>query len=248
MVFWPEKNKLLELLRNRLPGGCVWLSLGSVPIAEVAANCGADAVVLDCQHGLWDGPSLYAAIGLINSTSVSVVRVKENSSRAIGEPLDAGAQGVIVPMIESRKDAEMAVSYARLPPVGKRSGGGVRPLFDFDKYRRFEDSEIFVAIMIETESGLENLEEILSVPGIDMVFIGPGDLKLSLGRDDIRTEIKEILRQCRRQGVACGNFTLSDADIAEFCLDGGDFLVLKDDLSVLKEGFTKVKGQLAKLR
>ena len=121
-----------------------------------------------------------AAIGLVPSEIPVLVRVAENSARAIGTALDAGAEGVIVPLIESAEAAAQALSFSRYPPLGMRSGGGVRPLIDFAGYAAGASS-IATLLMIETRAGLAAASAIAATEGLDMVFIGPGDLALSLG-------------------------------------------------------------------
>src|SRR5690606_36158327 len=114
--------------------GSLWLLLGSTAVAELAADAAPDSVILDLQHGLWDRATLENAIGLISPKSVPVVRVAENSPFAISTALDAGALGVVVPLVESAEEAAAAVASAKFPPAGRRSAGGVRPLKDFKTY------------------------------------------------------------------------------------------------------------------
>src|SRR5580704_5355550 len=140
-----------------------------------------DAIVLDLQHGLWDRPGLEAAIGVVPPEIPVLARVAENSPFAIGQALDAGAEGVIVPLVESRKQAARAVKAARYPPHGERSGGGARPLGDYVEYHAAAERGIVVAVMIETAKGLANAAKVAATPGVDLVFIGTGDLALSLG-------------------------------------------------------------------
>src|SRR5262249_40853148 len=110
--------------------GVIWLSLGSVALAEIAAKAKPDPMILDLQHGLWERHNVEAAIGIVPPEVPVLARVAENSLSAIGQALDAGAEGVVVPLVETRKQAAKAVRAAHYPPVGKRSGGGVRPIGD----------------------------------------------------------------------------------------------------------------------
>ena len=111
-----------------------WLAMGSVALTEAAVQAGCDAIVIDLQHGLWERRELESAIGIVPHTIPVIVRVAENTVQAIGMALDAGAEGVMVPMIETAAQAKQALRAAKYPPHGVRSGGGVRPLRDFAAY------------------------------------------------------------------------------------------------------------------
>src|SRR5271165_4168010 len=132
-------DPLCPTLRLRLNRGdtlaVFWLTLGSLPLCEMAARAEPDAIVIDMQHGLWDRLSMEAAIGCVPSRIPILVRVADNNLAAIGQALDAGAEGIIVPLVETAAQAREAATAARYPPKGRRSGGGVRPLVDFAAYR-----------------------------------------------------------------------------------------------------------------
>ncbi|WP_342358976.1 HpcH/HpaI aldolase family protein [Terrarubrum flagellatum] len=190
----------------------IWLSLGSVALCEIAARSRPDAIVIDMQHGLWDRSSLEAAIGVTPADIPVLVRVAENSPIAIGQALDAGAEGVIVPLIETAKQARAAVAAAHYPPRGNRSGGGVRPLMDFVDYVEAANRSIVVCLMIETAKGRKNAQKIAATEGADMVFIGTGDLALSIGsfpNFDARHDAAcaAIHAACRAEWTPCGVFT-----------------------------------------
>jgi len=192
--------------------GVVWLALGSVALVEIAARQKPNAIVLDCQHGLWERRDLEAALGAAPPEVPVMVRVAENGPLAIGEALDAGAEGVIVPLVETAKEARKAVRAARFPPHGARSGGGVRPLHDFAAYVEGAERGIVVIPMIETAQAISNLDEILSLPGIDAIYVGPADLGVSLGLEPQGNEgnpvfdgaLAAIVEACGRHGVVPG--------------------------------------------
>jgi CheY-like chemotaxis protein len=133
-MFVPKRSGLRYRIDRGDYLGVIWLSLGSVAVAEIAGRARPDAIVLDIQHGLWDRQEMEAAIGVVPPEIPVLARVAENSPFAIGQALDAGAEGVIVPLIETRKQAVRAVKAARYPPHGERSGGGARPLADYVDY------------------------------------------------------------------------------------------------------------------
>jgi len=226
------RNGLKQKLSQGETVGCFWLSLGSVPLAEFAADAGAGAVVFDAQHGLWNRQGLENAIGLVKDRLIPLVRIADCSRFAISSALDAGAEGVIVPLIETAEQAARATLWSRYPPMGSRSGGGVRPLRDFTAYRQQADQATVVALMIETRVGLDNVRDIVRTPGVDMIFIGTGDLSLSLGADmDIEKAIGQIRQACDAANIKCGIFT-PDIEQAErrrgqgYCL-----VVLSDDIT-----------------
>src|SRR6478736_3609871 len=170
-MFDPRRPTLRYRLDKGETLGVVWLSLGSVALCEIAVRSRPDAVVLDAQHGLWERQSMEQAIGIVPSDIPVLVRVSENTPMAIGQALDAGAEGVIVPLVETAKQARKAVEASRYPPHGARSGGGIRPLGDFVDYVHACERGIVTVVMIETERGVKNAREIAAVEGVDMVFI-----------------------------------------------------------------------------
>jgi 2-dehydro-3-deoxyglucarate aldolase/4-hydroxy-2-oxoheptanedioate aldolase len=208
----------------------------------MAARARPDVIVLDLQHGLWERQAVEAAIGVVPAEIPVLARVAENSPFAIGQALDAGAEGVIVPLVESRKQAARAVKAARYPPHGERSGGGARPLGDYVAYHAAAERGIVVAVMIETVKGLENAAKIAATPGVDLVFIGTGDLALSL---DVFPEMGAahedacggILAACRAKWTPCGIFTTSAEAAARRSAEGYRLVVVADDISLVARGF-----------
>ena len=236
-------------LRQRLgkqPLGALWMSIGSATLIELAGAAGADAIVIDVQHGLWDRSNLEAAVGAVAPATSALVRVAENTAIAIGQALDTGAEGVIVPLIEDGAAAAQAVAAARFPPQGHRSGGGVRPLASgFMDYCAIANERTVVGVMIETARGVENASAIARTPGVDFVLIGTGDLALSLGaaggknagktaRDDA---CRKILQACRDAGIPCAIFTASVDDAVARVRDGYAMVVAANDIAVVTSGF-----------
>lgn len=224
--------------------GVAWLSLGSVALCELAARARPDAIVLDLQHGLWDRLSMEHAIAAVPRDIPVLVRVAENEPVAIGQALDAGAEGVIVPLVESARQAARAVSAAHYPPRGERSGGGVRPLADFVDYVAAADRAIVVCVMIETARGVKNARAIAATEGVDLVFIGTGDLALSLGSFPAFDERHEaacqaVLAACRAEWTLCGAFTGS-VDAARARREQGfRMTVTVNDIDLAARGFAQ---------
>ena len=237
-------NVALEQLRRGQTVECVWLSLGSVALAEVAAESAPASIVFDGQHGLWERGTLHAAIAAA-APATPLVRVQANSVAVIGEALDSGAQGVIVPLVETAAEAAAAVAAAHYPPRGVRSGGAMRPLRDFGAYRGACDTGIMVAVMIETQAGLDNAAAIVATPGLDLVFIGPGDLGLAVGSAALEGAMGSILAICNAQGVPCGLFTGSVDDARRRVAQGFTFVVAEDDIRLARGG---IASSLANFR
>ncbi len=240
-MFVPARATLRYKIASGKCLGVVWLSLGSAALVEAAARSMPDAIVIDLQHGLWDRRELEAAIGLVPAEIPVIVRTSENSQHAIGMALDAGAEGVMVPLVETGKQAKKAVSYAKYPPHGIRSGGGHRPLADFVTYAGGQD-KIVVMVMIETAKGVRNAEAIAATEGVDMVFIGTGDLSMSLGtfpamHHDHSMACAEIHRACKKVWTPCGVFT-PHLDYAKVRRDQGyRMVVVANDIDVVSRGF-----------
>src|SRR3954463_5493662 len=231
-----------RLARN-VPIGAFWMTTGSTAVIEIAAGAAPDAIVIDAQHGLWDRQNLEHAVGLVSHRVPVLVRTAENSAISIGQALDAGAEGVIVPLIETDTEAVAAVSAARFPPHGARSGGGVRPLaHDFARYYAAANDRTVLGVMIETQRGVHNAAAIANVKGIDFVLIGTGDLAVSLGgfpNVDERHEqaCRTVFDACKTAGVPCGIFTLSAEAAAKRRAEGYAFVTVADDIGVVSRGF-----------
>lgn len=159
-----------------------WCSIPSPLIAELFGYAGFDWVCVDSQHGLVNHETLVTMLQAVDvSGRASVVRVPWNDPAAIMKALDAGAHGVIVPMINSPEEASRAAQACRYPPAGIRSWGLNRHGFGGPYTTESGNLETVCAIQIETVSGLDAAKEILSVPGIDIVYVGPADLAVSAG-------------------------------------------------------------------
>ncbi|HRJ68433.1 MAG TPA: aldolase/citrate lyase family protein [Beijerinckiaceae bacterium] len=248
-MFDPRRASLRYRIASGRCIGVIWLAMGSAALVEVAARSKPDAIVLDLQHGLFDRRELEAAIGIVPPEIPVIVRVAENSPFAIGMALDAGAEGVMVPLVESAKQARNAVRYAKYPPDGVRSGGGVRPLGDFAEYVEGSD-KIVVMVMIETDKGVKNARDIAAVDGVDMVFIGTGDLSLSIGvfpniHHDHTIACAAIHAACKKAWTPCGIFTPS-LDMAKMRRGQGyRMVVTANDMDILDRGFSKASTDFA---
>ena len=191
-----------------------WLTIPSGISAEVMAHAGFDWVCVDMQHGQIEYAQMVQMLQGISSTdTVPLVRVPWNEPGIIGKCLDAGSWGVIVPMVNSAEEAAAAVAACRYAPVGHRSYGPLRANYyaGFDYFSRAND-EVLCIVMIETRVAVEKVDEILSVPGVDAVYVGPADLSVTLGlppapdqSDQSFTDaLERILDACHRHDVIPG--------------------------------------------
>lgn len=205
-----ELTKARELLTR--PSWGVWSVSGQFTAVDSIAGLGFDWVCLDAQHGRWDDRSIVGSIAGLGTAAVPIlVRVLSGNVALIGRALDAGAAGIIVPMIETPEQAAATVDASRYPPVGKRSWGPIKA-YDEASQAVGERVEPFLAVMIETATALHAAEAIAAVPGVDMLFVGPVDLSLSLGvgLDELLESdagpLHEIVAAARAAGRATGAY------------------------------------------
>lgn len=178
-----EKNRIKQLWREGKAAVGTCLALGSPIVAEIIAHIGFDWVVIDTEHGSIGIETTQSIIQAMFATStVPIVRVPWNDPALIKRALDAGAYGLVIPMVNSREEATRAVQASRYPPVGIRSYGGPRVrLYGGTDYFEHANEEIAIIVQIEHISAINQIDEILSVEGIDAFFIGPNDLVASMG-------------------------------------------------------------------
>jgi 2-keto-3-deoxy-L-rhamnonate aldolase RhmA len=251
-MFDPRQPRLKRRLRQGKGLGVFWLALGNVTLVEMAVSAGAEAIVIDMQHGLFDRATLEAAIGVVPAEVPCLVRTADDAPASIGTALDAGAEGVIIPLVESGRQAAAAASAAHFPPKGIRSGGGIRPLRDFSAYLEASPDAITVGVMIETRKGVANAAAIASARNVDFVFIGTGDLALSLGTSPGSAShsraCASILRTCRKAGTPCGTFSFGGQSAAARIAEGYALTVIHNDVSAMTGGFAAEAAAFKKAR
>jgi 4-hydroxy-2-oxoheptanedioate aldolase len=223
-----------------------WLAIPNSFSAEVMAHQGWDSLTIDLQHGVIDYTALVPMLQAISTTpTVPVVRVPWLEPGILMKVLDAGAYGVICPMINTREEAQKLVHYTHYAPQGTRSFGPVRAsLYGGADYAEHANQTIVSFAMIETAQALDNLDSILSVEGLDAIYIGPSDLSLSLGCrpvfDDVdpkaQQAIEHIVARAQAHGVVAGIHN-GRADVAQSRVDlGFRFVTLGSDARLLAAG------------
>ena len=176
-------NKLKTLWQEGKTVVNAWLTIPSAWSAEVMAHAGFDSLTIDMQHGLADYATALAMLQAVSTTDVvPLARVPWNDPAIIMRLLDAGAYGIICPMVNTRAEAEAFVGACRYAPAGYRSYGPTRAVvYAGADYYAHADATVLTLAMIETRQALENLDAIASTPGLDGVYIGPADMSISLG-------------------------------------------------------------------
>ena len=234
-----RENTALKTWRNggQTIGG--WLSIGSAYTAETMSSLGFDWLCVDLQHGMLDYEDIkYMLPAISNYDTMPFVRVPWNEPYEIMKVLDAGAMGVIVPMVNNREEALQAVDSCRYPPDGHRSFGPIRAaMYGGRGYANEANNQIACLAMVETQDGIENLEEIASTPGLDGIYIGPSDLAYALGLNPVtgseddkhKATVQRILDTCRKHNIAAGIHTGSLALTQGYLRQGFNLVNLGTD-------------------
>ncbi|GAB2890521.1 HpcH/HpaI aldolase family protein [Streptomyces mayteni] len=241
-----DSARFAAALRSREKLVGYWSIVGSPVINERLARLGYDYVCLDAQHGLFGYQEMLQSLTAIDAggASVGMVRVVANDPAPIGRALDAGATGVIVPLIDTAEQAAAAVSACRYPPVGRRSYGPMRAQLRIGPKPSVAHEETVVLAMIETADGLANLTDICATPGLDGVYVGPSDLRIALGGATstdpaLDTEFEAALVRVREAaaaaGIAAGIHTSDGASAARRLAEGYTFATVSSELIHLEQ-------------
>ena len=239
-------NQVKEKLKRGEPALGAWLSLPSVPSARIMARLGFDWLVVDMEHSAHNAVLMADMVATIvdAGTSAPIVRVPANGVEWFKWALDAGAWGVVVPMVNNREEAQRAVEFAKYPPRGTRSiGGAFGPygfgITDWPEYARTANDETLLIVQIESAPALRNLDEILSVEGVDVAFVGPNDLHAQIGlapsTDGTEPEFLEALELIKasagRHSVATGIFSRNGEAAAQRIRQGFQMISVTTDIS-----------------
>ncbi|MDP8925204.1 MAG: aldolase/citrate lyase family protein [Chloroflexota bacterium] len=248
-------NKVKQYWQEKKPLAMGWLGSPDTYIVETMANSGFDALVLDMQHGMGIGPDrAVIALQAISTTDVTpLVRVPWNDPIYIQYVLDAGAYGVIVPMVNSRAEAEKAAGATKYAPLGYRSNGANRARFYAGSdYFAHANSEILCFVMIETTQAIENLEEIATTPGVDGFYIGPSDLAITMGLEPKLDHdaprhveaVQKVVDAAKKHGLQAGIHTTGPEEVLRRYQQGFNLCPLGSDAGFVGAGARKAVADL----
>jgi 4-hydroxy-2-oxoheptanedioate aldolase len=246
-------NHVIRRLKAGEPSIGTWLALPSPEAADYTATLRFDWLTIDSEHNAVDIRTLAQMFAMISARGVApFVRIPWNSPENFKRALDAGAWGIVVPMVNSRAEAEAAAEATFYPPKGNRSVGGSAPSLRFGgtgrEYLDAANDEIALILQIEHIDAVEKCDEILSVPGVTACFIGPNDLAASMGigigvplESDHPRMVEAVAHVCKTSkevGVAPGIHTSGSAGINQRIAEGFQFLALASELKYLLSGLS----------
>lgn len=232
-----------NLLAGKATIGC-FMGLGSPNVAELLAHAGFDWLVIETEHNGLDSAEVEHMLMAISGTeTVPIVRIPSSEPVFIQRALDMGALGIVVPLVRTADEARAIVRATRYPPLGSRSFGPLRASHygrDNADYLARANDQMLVVLILETKEAVENLEEIIAVPGVDALYLGPFDLCLSLGLDPMRQPYPEIeaiamraVTLCHQHGKAMGMGAGSPDDLLARRTQGVTMLGYGTDYSLL---------------
>ena len=249
-----RENRLRTLWKS---GGAAvngWLAIANSFSAATMAHQGWDTLTIDLQHGLVDYPAMVTMLQAISTTPVvPIVRVPWLEPGIVMKALDAGAYGVICPMVNTRDDAQKLVAWTHYAPRGTRSFGPVRALlYGGVDYPQKANDTIVAFAMIETAQALDNLDDILSVEGLDAIYIGPSDLSLALGCtptfDDLDPKAAEavdhILARAKAHGVVAAIHNGSPEAALKRIAKGFQFVTISSDARLMAAGAQQIMAKM----
>jgi 4-hydroxy-2-oxoheptanedioate aldolase len=239
-----RENKVKTIWAN---GGAVingWCGIPSSIAAENMARAGWDSLVVDLQHGMVDFPDAVGMLQAISQTDVTpMARVPWNMPDIIMKLLDAGAYGIVCPMINNRKQCEEFIRHCRYAPKGHRSFGPLRAVwYAGADYWKHANDTILTFAMVETQEALDNLDDILTTPGLDAIYVGPSDLGLSLGfqpgadptEPKVMDAIKFIVAGAKRHKIPAGIHCGAPAWAKDMIALGYQLVTLSSDNGLLQ--------------
>src|SRR3984957_2446038 len=246
-------NSVKRALKAGKPSVGTWLSLGSITAARFLARAVFAWLNVDIEHSLVDWETathIFASVADAGCTALA--RVPANRHDHIKRVLDNGAMGVVVPMVNTREEAEAAVAACLYPPVGNRSVGGAAHALNFgttaNDYFAHANEELLIVLQCEHIDSVNNADAIFSVPGIDAIFVGPNDLAASMRSKDGKPPsgeattqaLKHILATCRKHNVIPGYHCMTGDEVAMRLEEGWKFLAIGSELKFMLNGTADV--------
>jgi len=247
-------NRLRDIWKSGRAAINGWLAIPDSFASETMAHQGWDSLTVDMQHGVVDYQAMVTMLQAVSTTdAVPMVRVPWLEPGILMKSLDAGAYGVICPMINTREDAQKLVAWTHYAPRGTRSFGPVRAmLYGGADYPQHANDTIVTFAMIETAQALDNLDAIMSVEGLDAVYIGPSDLSISLGlkpaMDDLEPKAQQavdhILARAKAHGLVAGIHNMGPDSALKRIAKGFQFVTVSSDARLIAAGAQQVMAQM----
>ncbi|MCA9058799.1 MAG: 2-dehydro-3-deoxyglucarate aldolase [Planctomycetaceae bacterium] len=252
-----KKNPVKAALAAGQPQVGTWLSFGDVFTARLMARVGFPWLTVDLEHSPidWQTASLMFAV-IAESGCVPLARVPRGDHDLIKRVLDGGAMGIVVPMVDTVEQAKTAIAAAKYPPTGNRSIGGSIPAMNFattaGEYYQKANDEILVILQTESPQGVDNAEEIYSLPGVDAIFVGPNDLYWQMKKkgqpdpseDEFEDMLQRVLAAGKKTGTPVGIHCQSVPEIQHRIQEGWQFLALQSELRMMVHRAQELVGQL----
>jgi len=252
------QNKLKRLLKRGETAFGTFVTCNSPDMVEIMALSGFDFVIIDTEHGPL---TVESTIDLIRASEVRgmtpITRVTENSATKILRSLDVGAHGVQVPQVNNKSDAEKVIEYSKYAPIGNRglalpraaNFATVNPL----EYLKTNNEETLIVVHCENKTGLDNLEEIASVPEIDVIFMGPFDMSQSLGipaqvtHPLVEEAAERIVQVCKKYNKAPGILAMTGEQAKERARQGFQYIPIGLDVTLMSKAFKDIVTEAKEL-
>jgi len=245
-------SKLKKILKSGEVALGTWITIAHPDVVEAISTLPINWLVFDMEHAPIDVSNLEILLmGVKNPDIASIVRVPWNDMVVIKRVLDVGATGILVPWVNTRTEAENVMKYVKYPPTGVRGVGPRRAILYgainfLDYYKKFELEDLVVAVQIETEEALKNLEEIVSVNGIDIYYVGPMDLSTNLGipleynHPKFVEAIQKVLKTCEKFDKTPGIHAFDTQLAIKYIEMGFKFVAIMSDISILRSSLAKM--------
>ncbi|WWD18885.1 hypothetical protein CI109_103340 [Kwoniella shandongensis] len=243
--------RVLNKLRAKETALMTFIAIPSVRHAQIIALTGLDGVIVDCEHGHIGDEQMHNSVSAISALGVSpIIRVRGPAPENLKRALDTGAHGLMIPMINTAEEAQSVVTYSKFPPLGLRGQGSAFPAIGHGlttpEYMKSANETLLTIVQIETKQGVENVEEIAAVPGVDYLFIGPNDLAQSLlgyapakGDEPVFLEaIDKIVAAARKHGKWIGRL-VNDGPQAAKAAKTFDSLAITGDTKAITNWYTE---------
>ncbi|HEU0119581.1 MAG TPA: aldolase/citrate lyase family protein [Bryobacteraceae bacterium] len=254
---------MTNILKERLRGGALlagsWLNSGSAVAAEIAAQADLDWLLIDREHGAGSEADVAMQLLAVEAGgSAAVVRAAGIDAAELKRILDLGPAGVMIPTVDTEAQAREVVRFTRIAPLGERqtatSTRAVRYGRDYARYLRENNGELLAVVQIESRTAVANAGAIAAVEGVDVLFVGPTDLGMSMGVDpnegtaSFREALAEVVAAAHRAGKWAGILARNEEQAREFWKMGFQMIAMGSDRGILAAGFDRAASALAALR